>query len=92
MKEILSKLLGRAADLTDVEPLIALFLGAALLAVFLSVFVRPTASADPAEKASVFWSLCTQARRLVWALTLVGVLVASVSVLRIYLHQSILPL
>ena len=36
MKIILSKLLGRASDLADVEPLIALFLGAALLAVFLS--------------------------------------------------------
>ena len=37
MKPILLKLFGRAGDLADVEPLIALFLGAALLAVFLGV-------------------------------------------------------
>jgi hypothetical protein len=89
MKDILSKLLGRAADLTDVEPLIALFLGAALLAVFLSVFLRSSTPAGSVEKAGLLWTLYTQSRRFVWALTLVGLLVASVSVLRIYLHQTV---
>lgn len=37
MKPFLSKLLGRASDLADVQPLLALFLGGALLAVFLAV-------------------------------------------------------
>ena len=36
MKAILSKILSRAGDLAEVEPLIALFLGAALITLFLA--------------------------------------------------------
>ena len=89
MKIILSKLLGRASDLADVEPLIALFLGAALLAVFLSALFQ---SAKPASGAGdspgLLWTLYRQASRLSWAVLLVLFLAGTISVLRIYLRQT----
>ncbi len=47
MNAIISKLLNRASDLADVEPTIALFLAAALLAIFLTaLFQSKSAAAD----------------------------------------------
>jgi hypothetical protein len=89
MKTILLKLLGRASDLANVEPLLALFLGAALLAVFLSAFLPPRTAPHPAGKASLLWTLYEHFKRLVRAGTLVALLVASVSVLRSYLRQTV---
>jgi len=90
MKIIATKLLGRASDLADVEPLIALFLGAALLAVFLTALFPPgrTASASGGSGRSLIWMLYHQAGRLLWALLLVLFLAGTISVLRIYLRQS----
>jgi hypothetical protein len=88
MKSILSKLLGRARDLAEVEPLIAFFLGAALLAVFLSAFFKLRANDSP-EKSGLLWTLYGHLTRLVGALMLVALLVGTVSVLRTYLRQVV---
>lgn len=89
MKTILTKLLGRASDLADVEPLLALFLGAALLTVFLAAFLKSTSAGAAAGKASLRWTLYEQGKRFAWAVLLVALLAATVSVLRIYLRQTV---
>src|SRR5205085_4261710 len=90
MKSILSKLLGRSADLVDVQPVLALFLGGALLAVFLTAIFSPkAATSDPHTRSSLLWTLYHQSRRFVWALTLVGFLLATLSLVRVYLHQAL---
>ena len=89
MKPILFKLFGRASDLANVEPLLALFLGAALLAVFLAALRRsPSASESPA-RSSLLWMLYGTFTRLTWALLLVAFLVGAVALLRTYLRQSV---
>ncbi|MEK7780812.1 MAG: hypothetical protein AAB370_04865 [Verrucomicrobiota bacterium] len=88
MKNVLSKILSRASDLADVEPLLALFLGAALLAVFLAIFLQPTAATDSVAKTSLLWTLYERFTRLLFALALVALLVATISVLRSYLRQT----
>ena len=89
MKTSLLKLFGRASDLVDVEPLIALFLGAALLAVFLSAFLKPKATPESAGITSLPWTLFTLSKRFTWALLLVGLLMTTVSVLRVYLRHTV---
>ncbi len=91
MKTVLLKLFSRASNLADVEPLIALFLGAALLAVFLSALVSPTSAAGPgpAGKPSLLWTLYEHLGRLGKALLLVVLLATAVSVLRVYLRQVV---
>ena len=63
MKAILSKIMSRASDLADTEPLLALFLGAALLAVFLAVFLQTKSTADSINKSSLLWTLYGQFNR-----------------------------
>lgn len=87
MKAILSKILSRAGDLAEVEPLIALFLGAALITLFLATFLQPKAAPDP-TKANLLWTLYGHASRFGVALLLVALVVATVSVLRTYLRQT----
>ncbi|HYT59336.1 MAG TPA: hypothetical protein VEL06_04155 [Haliangiales bacterium] len=89
MKSILLKLSGRASDLVDVEPLIALFLGAALLAVFLSAFRQSPSHTEAPGKTSLLWTLYGQLLHLARALMLVALLVAAIAVLRIYLRQTV---
>jgi hypothetical protein len=90
MNLILSKLLTRANDLAEVEPLIALFLGAALLAVFLKMLLQnPSASAADGKNSSLLWTLYKNFTRLTWALLLVALLAGTVSVLRSYLHRML---
>ena len=89
MKPILSKLLGRAGDLLDVQPVLALFLAVAFLAVFLTALFAPKPSPDPDAKPSLLWTLYRQCTRLVWAVALVGFLLATLSLLRVYLHQAL---
>jgi hypothetical protein len=89
MKPLLLKLAGRAGDLADVEPLLALFLAAALLAVFLSAFLQAKSNPDPAGGPSLVWTLYGQFTRLVRALMLVALLVGTISVLRSYLRQTV---
>jgi hypothetical protein len=89
MKLVISKLLGRAADLLDVQPVLALFLGGALLAVFLTTAFAPRAATEPEPSTSLLWTLYRRGTRFLWALTLVGFLLATLSLLRVYLHQAL---
>src|SRR5437016_5715778 len=90
MNTILSKLLNRASDLADVEPVIALFLGAALLAVFLTALFqnKPAAESD-GKSPSLIWTLYRNLTRLVWAVLLVALLAGTISVLRSYLRKTV---
>jgi len=88
MKAILSKIVSRASELADTEPLLALFLGAALLSVFLAVFLQTKSTADPTNKSSLLWTLYGQFNRLVFALMMVTLLAGTTIVLRGYLRQA----
>lgn len=88
MKLLLSRLLGRTGSFSNVEPLLALFLGGALLAVFLNVLFRRQSKTEiPAR--SLLWTLYSRFNLLLWALFIVGFLMAGMSVLRSYLHQTV---
>src|SRR6185436_15820354 len=89
MKILLNSLLGRARSLADTEPLIALFLGAALLAVFLTALKRNAPVHQPEGKSSIIWVLYEHLTRLLWATSLVLFLAGTVSVLRTYLHHTV---
>ncbi len=89
MKTILFKLLGRAADLVDVQPVLALFMGAALLAVFLTAVFAPRSAPEPGAQPSLLWTLYRQFTRLVWSLTLVAFVLGTLSLVRVYLRQSV---
>jgi hypothetical protein len=89
MKSLFPKLLGRAADLVDVQPVVALLLGGALLAVFLTATLKPRLAAEPQAGGSLLWLLYHQFTRLLWALTLAGFLISALSLLRVYLHQTL---
>jgi hypothetical protein len=89
MKAILSKLLARASDLVDVQPVLALFLGGAFLAVLLTTILRPRPGSEPDAPSSLLWTLYRQGTRFVWAMALLGFLLAALSLLRVYLHQAL---
>ena len=89
MKPVLFKLIGRASDLVDVQPVVALFLGGALLAVFLTAVFHSNADTGPDPKGGAFWMLYRQLTRVLWALLLVTFLLGSLSLLRVYLHQTL---
>lgn len=89
MKTILFKLLGRTADLVEVQPVLALFVGGALLALFLTVAFSQKPAAQTQGPPSLLWILYHQLTRITWALTLVCFLLGSLSLLRVYLHQAL---
>src|SRR5690349_4486138 len=89
MKSILFKLLGRASDLVDVQPVVALFIGGAFLALFLTTMMRMRPAAEPESRGSLVWLLYRQASRFTWALTLVAFLAGALALLRVYLHQTL---
>jgi hypothetical protein len=89
MNAIISKLLNRASDLADVEPTIALFLAAALLAIFLSALFQNKSTTGADEKPSLVWTLYRNFRRWAWALLLVALFAGTISVLRSYLRQTV---
>jgi hypothetical protein len=86
--KILLKLIYRAGDIVDVQPVLALFLGGALLAVFLHTFLRKPAPAE-ASTTSLVWTLYHHATSLAWSLTLVALLLGALSLLRSYLRQTL---
>lgn len=89
MKPVLFKLIGRASDLVDVQPVIALFLGGALLAVFLTTVFHSKPDTGTDAKFGAFWALYRQLTRVLWALLLVTFLLGALSLLRVYLHQTL---
>lgn len=87
---MLFRLLGRAGDFSDVQPLLALFLGGALLAVFLvAMFQRRGKTTETPQPPGLLWTLYHKFATLIWALLLVGFLVSGMSALRSYLHQTV---
>ena len=89
MNIILSKLLSRSSDLIDVEPIIALFLGAALLSVFLTALIQAKSAAESGGNPSLIWTLYRNVSRLLWATLLVALLVSAISVQRSYLRRTV---
>ena len=88
MNHIVSRILSRATNLVDVEPTIALFIGAALLTVFLTALLAARPVAETGNP-SLVWTLYRQLMRLAWALLLVALLSGTISVLRPYLEHSL---
>jgi hypothetical protein len=88
MNAIISKLVNRASDLADVEPTIALFLAAALLAVFLTALFQ-NKTADDAQNFSLLWTVYRNLKRWLWAVLLVALFAGTISVLRSYLRQTV---
>ena len=84
----LSKLMSRASDLAAVEPLLALFLGAALLSVLFTELRQTKSTGETGNKSSLLWVLYGHCHRLLFALMLVALLVTTISVLRSYLRQT----
>jgi hypothetical protein len=89
MNLIVSRILDRASDLAQAEPTIALFVGAALLAVFLNALLPAKSAADTGVCSSLVWTLYRNLMRLTWALLLVTLLAGTISVLRSYLQHSL---
>src|ERR1051326_939540 len=89
MKSIVSKLLGRAGDLVDVQPVLALFIGGAFLAVFLTAIFRSKPAVEGEARPHWSWMFFCAGKRFLWGITLVGFLLATLSLLRVYLHQSL---
>ncbi len=89
MNAIIAKLLNRASDLAAIEPVIALFLGAALLAVFLTALFQNKNTAPSGSRPGFVWTLHQNFTRLAWAVLLVALLAGTISVLRSYLRQTV---
>ena len=86
MKTLVLRLFGRAADLAQNQPLLALCLGSALLAVFVSVW---RTSAPTETKPSLAWTLYSQSTRCLFAAAVVLLLAQTFGVLRSYLRESV---
>src|SRR5450756_2183892 len=89
MNLIVSRILGRASNLVQVEPTIALFIGAALLTVFLTALYAAKSPVETGGSPSLVWTLYRHLTRLTWALLLVTLLSGTISVLRSYLQHSL---
>ena len=87
MKTLVSSLLGRAGDLAQTQPLLALCLGAALFALFLSLWLRKPAAME--TKTSLVWTLYSQLSRFLLSVTVVILLAQTLGVLRTYLRKSV---
>src|SRR6185369_3472752 len=88
MQLVVSNLLNRASNLINVQPILALMLAGAFIAVFLTALMsaRP---AEPGTRDSLLWTVYQQLARICWALVLTTFLVATLSLLRVYLHQGL---
>jgi hypothetical protein len=86
MKLPFALFLRRASDLAGTEPILALFLGAALAAVFVAAYGHRERG-GPEQK--LLWTLYDHAVRLMRGVLIVGVIAAAIGVLRIYLRQSV---
>src|SRR3954467_7487216 len=87
MKTLVSSLVGRAGDLAQTQPLLALCLGAALFALFLSLWLRKPVTTE--TKTSLVWTLYLQLSRFLFAATVVLLLAQALGVLRTYLRKSV---
>lgn len=89
MNAIISKLLTRANDLANLEPAIALFLAAALIAITLTALFQNKSAAGLDEKnPSLIWTLYRNLRRLLWTGLLIWLFTSAISILLSYLRQT----
>lgn len=88
MKPFLLKFFHRGADLANVQPILALFLGGALLALVLAAVFRQRPNL-PQASPGWFWAMYDQLGRLIWASLLVLFLVSAISMLRTHLRQTV---
>ncbi len=87
MKTLAMRLVGRAADLAQTQPLLALCLGAALFAVFISLLLRKPTAVE--GRSSLLWTLYSQAGRFLFAAAMVLLLAQTLGILRTYLRKSV---
>ena len=87
MKTFALKLFDRAENLAQAEPVLAFFVGGALLTLFLSAFHHTLRTAEGPP--TLLLQLYRQGRALVWALTLVALTATVLSLLRGYLRQTL---
>ena len=87
MNLLLSRMLHSASALANAEPIISLFLGAALLTVFYAALQRPAKSPSPAPS-GLLGLLYQHLGRLICAASVVILLMTSIGVLRTYLRQT----
>ncbi len=85
--EFLPRLLSPAAELIDRQPVLALALGGAFTAVFLSVALGGRKDEAPPPTLGVL--IVQKIARIVWALTLVGLLGSAVVVLRGHVDRTL---
>jgi len=101
MKTLVLRLVGRATDLAQTQPLLALCLGAALFAVFISLLLRKPVGVQPsgclpeppaggiAARTPLAWTLYFQLSRFLFAAAVVLLLAQTLGVLRTYLRTSV---
>ena len=87
MNLLISRLLHSATALANTEPVITLFLGAALLAVFYGALQRPARSSSNTQT-GLMWLLYQHLGHLICAVSLVILLLSTIGVLRTYLRQT----
>lgn len=85
MNTLFSHVASRAGALAEFDPILALFLGAALLAVFLSHLFQSKAAPCTATGAALVWTLYDRAARALWSGVLVMMLIGVVWLARSYL-------
>ena len=69
--KLLLRMLGRFGDFSNVQPLPALFLGGAVLALFLSAMLRRTRDQVDPKESGLLWTLYRQSGTWLWAMFLV---------------------
>ena len=90
MKTVILKLLNRAEDLAQTQPIMAFFLAAALLALFLSAYFEGVTRTPSATVPSTLIShVYRQAKALIWALMLVTFTARAISLLSGYFRQTL---
>ena len=87
MNLLLSRILHSANALANAEPIISLFLGAALLTVFYAALQRSVTLQSPAPS-GLLWLIYQHVGRLIYAASLVALLLSTIVVLRTYLRQT----
>jgi len=85
MKLPFSFFLNRASDLAGTEPILALFLGGALVAVFVSAYAHAPRQTDR----TLVWTLYDHALRLIRAILFLALIASTIGALRIYIRHSI---
>jgi hypothetical protein len=87
MKRFVSKLIDQAGDLAQSEPVISLFVAAALAALFFVAFQQQQARTG--GDTALHWRLYRTLESLLWAAALVAMTATALALLRGQLHQTL---